>query len=210
MNTKVQSASSHRLSFLTQIPRKLYDWVLSWAQTKWGSVALFAIAFAESSFFPVPPDVLLVALVLGSRARWFKFAFLCTAGSVIGGLAGYAIGMFLMESVGQPIVALYHAEAYYDKVMAWYQTYDYWIVFVAAFTPIPYKVFTIASGVFNMNILGFILVSFCGRGLRFFLVSGLLYLFGEPVKAFIDKYFDLLCIAFIVLLIGGFAIIGIM
>ena len=189
------------------IHRRLYDWVLHWADTPYGAPALFFLSFAESSFFPVPPDVLLIALVLGARRRWFKFAAICTAGSVVGGIAGYGIGIGLMDTVGLKIIAVYHAQEYYQTVLQWYETYDYWIVFVAAFTPIPYKVFTIASGAFHMNLAAFCAVSAVGRGARFFVVAVLLYLVGAPMKRIIDRYFDWLALAFVVLLIGGFAVI---
>lgn len=187
-----------------RIHRRLYEWVLHWAETPHGQAALFALAVAESSVFPIPPDVLLIALVLGSARRWFRFAAICTAGSVLGGIAGYGIGMFLMDSVGMRVIHFYHAEAHYAKVAEWYGIYDFWIVLAAAFTPIPYKVFTIASGAFHMDLLAFTLVSTVGRGGRFFLVAGLLRLFGAPVRKFIDKYFDWLALAFVVLLAGGF------
>lgn len=184
--------------------RWLYDWVLSWANTRYGDVALFVIAFVESSFFPIPPDVLLIALVIGARQRWLWLTFVCTAGSVLGGLAGYWIGATLMDSVGQRIISFYHAEKHWAYVTDAFTKYDVWIVFAAAFTPIPYKVFTIAAGAFHMNWLSFALVSFVGRGARFILVAGLLYLFGQPLRAFIEKYFDLLSVVFLVLLVGGF------
>ena len=189
------------------IHRRMYDWVLHWAHTPHGAVALFLLAFAESSFFPIPPDVLLIALVLGARTRWFALALNCTIASVLGGLAGYAIGMTLMDTLGQKIIAFYHAEKHYAKVTDWYQAYDFWIVFAAAFTPIPYKVFTIASGAFHMNIFAFAAVSFVGRGLRFFIVAWLLHRFGEPIHKFLDKYFNLLCVVCLLLLIRGFALI---
>lgn len=189
------------------IHRRLYDWVLSWAETRYGPVALFLIAFAESSFFPIPPDVLLIPLVIGNRKKSFRFALICTVGSVLGGLAGYAIGLWVMEAVGNRIIEFYHAQKYLEQVMAWYAEYNYWIVFIAAFTPIPYKVFTIASGVFGMSIVPFMLVSAVGRGGRFFLVSTLLYWFGPPIKRTIDRYFNLACVLFVVLLIAGFAVI---
>lgn len=192
---------------LWRIHRRVYDWTLSWSETPHATVALFLLAFAESSIFPVPPDVLLIAMVLASRTRWVRLALVCTVGSVLGGIAGYAIGMFLMETVGAWVIRFYHAEKLFEQVRGLYMKYDYWIVFSAAFTPIPYKVFTIASGAFDMNLLGFTLVSFVGRGARFFLVAGLLYLFGAPIKRLIDKYFDLLAILFVVLLVGGFVII---
>lgn len=187
--------------------RRLYDWVLHFAHTPHGAVALFLLAFAESSIFPIPPDVLLMALVLGARQRWWRLALVCTLGSVLGGVAGYAIGHGLMDSLGAWIIRIYHAEEYYEQVRQLYAQYDYWIVFAAAFTPIPYKVFTIASGAFHMNLLGFSLISLAGRGLRFLLVAALLYWFGPPVRAFIERYFDALCIAFLVLLVGGFVLL---
>lgn len=187
--------------------RRMYDWVLHWARTPHGAIALFLLAFAESSFFPIPPDVLLIALVLGAREKWWRFATNCTVASVLGGLGGYLIGLGLMDTVGVKIIDFYHAQKYYGQVTEWYLKYDYWIVFVAAFTPIPYKVFTIASGAFHMNVIGFALVSLVGRGLRFWIVAGLLFWFGPPVQRFIDKYFNLLCIVFVGLLVGGFAAI---
>jgi len=190
-----------------RLHRRMYDWVLGWADTPFGGRALFVMSFAESSFFPIPPDVLLMPLVLGNRARWLRFAFLCTAASALGGVLGYAIGMSFMDTIGQRIIAFYRAEDYYAKVTEWYLRYDFWIVFIAALTPIPYKVFTIASGAFHMNLPAFFLVSMVGRGIRFFAVAGLLYLFGPPMKRMIEKYFDLLCILFVVLLVGGFAVI---
>jgi len=188
--------------------RRLYDWVLHWADTPHGAAALFLLAFAESSFFPIPPDVLLIALAIGSRVRWWRFAAICTAGSVLGGLFGYVIGMSLMDAVGMRIIRFYHAEAHFARVQDLYARYDYWIVFVAAFTPIPYKVFTITSGVMSMNVVGFALVSVVGRGLRFFLVAGLLFIFGAPIKRFIDRYFDWLALAFTLLLVGGFVAVS--
>ncbi|MCK4659443.1 MAG: DedA family protein [Phycisphaerae bacterium] len=190
-----------------RIHRRLYDWVLHWADTPYGVPALFLLSFAESSFFPIPPDVLLITLVLGVRKRWFKFAAICTFGSVTGGIAGYGIGFGLMDQLGQPIIAFYHAEDHYAKVTEWYRLYDFWIVFIAAFTPIPYKVFTITSGALHMNLAMFCIVSAVGRGARFFIVAGLLYFFGPPMKRFIDRYFDWLALAFVVLLVGGFAAI---
>jgi len=189
--------------------RRLYDWVLHWADTPYAAPALFLLAFSESSFCPVPPDVLLIALVMGARRRWFQYALLCTIASILGGLTGYGIGYWLMDTVGQRIIAFYHAQEYYRQVMEWYSRYDYWIVFIAALTPIPYKVFTIASGAFHMNIPGFMVISMLGRGMRFFLVAGLLFWFGPPIQRFIDRYFNLLSFLFVILLIGGFLVIKI-
>lgn len=190
------------------IHRRLYNWVLHWADTPFGALALFLLAMAESSVFPVPPDVLLVALVLGARKRWWWFAMLCTVGSVVGGGIGYAIGSSLMDTLGQRIIEFYHAQDAYAHVQELYLRFDYWIVFAAAFTPIPYKVFTITSGAMEMNLLGFGFASFVGRGARFFIVAGLLYAFGPPIKRLIDRYFNLLCMAFVILLVGGFVVVG--
>ena len=186
--------------------RRLYDWVLSWADSPFGLVALAALAFAESSFFPIPPDVLLIALCLGDRRKWALFAGACAAASLVGGLAGYAIGWGLWAAVDQWFFAYvpgFTPEAY-AQVSGLYQHYDFWIVFVAAFTPIPYKVITITAGVCQINLVMFVIASTVGRSARFFLVAFLLYHFGEPIKNFIDKRFNLLTIVFVILLVGGF------
>lgn len=193
-----------------KIIRKLYDWVLSWSESPYAAWALFILAFTESSFFPIPPDVLLMALVMGNPRRAFFYASICTVGSGLGGVFGYWIGYALMDSVGYRILDFYNARGMFSEVEALYQKYDFWVVFTAAFTPIPYKVFTLASGVFHINILGFTVVSIIGRGLRFFLVAGLIWYFGPPIKAFIDKYFNLLTVVFLILLFGGFAVIGLL
>lgn len=201
------SSQPPKLSWWRHPHRRLYDWVLHWADTAHGRAALFLLAFAESSFFPVPPDVLLIALVLGAPFQWWRLAALCTAGSVLGGIAGYGIGAGLMETLGHWIIRVYHAEEYYAKVRDLYAQYDYWVVLAAAFTPIPFKVFTIASGALDMNLLGFTIVSMFGRGARFFIVAGLLRVFGRPLRTFIERYFDLLSLVFLGLLVGGFVLI---
>ncbi|PID58658.1 cytochrome B [candidate division KSB3 bacterium] len=187
--------------------RKLYDWVLHWAETPYGLPALFFLAFAESSFFPVPPDVLLIALAISIPARAFRCALVCSVGSVLGGIFGYVIGWQFYEQIGIPILDFYHAQEKFQEVRQLYETYDFWVVFTAGFTPIPYKVFTIASGVFSMNFLKFLLASSVSRSARFFLVSGLIWYFGPSIKDFIDKYFNLLVIVFTMALIGGFVLI---
>ncbi|MFC2075576.1 YqaA family protein [candidate division KSB1 bacterium] len=187
--------------------RRLYDWVLSWAESKWAAVALFLLAMAEASFFPVPPDVLLIALVLSmSRKAWF-YAALCTAGSALGGVFGYLIGWQLMEVIGFPILNFYGAMNSFETVQALFRQYDVWIVGIAGFTPIPYKVFTITAGATLINFPAFIVTSILSRGARFFLVAGLIYFFGPKIKTVIDKYFNLLTIVFAVLLIGGFVVV---
>jgi membrane protein YqaA with SNARE-associated domain len=192
-----------------KIVRRMYDWVLSWAHTPYGGIALFLIAFAESSFFPIPPDVLLIALCLGHREQWLRFATICTAGSVLGAIVGYGIGWGLWHSVDQfffNYVPSFTPEAF-EKVQNYYREYDVGIVFVAAFTPIPYKVITITAGVFGLNILAFVLASIVGRAARFFLVAYLLHRYGAPIGAFIDKRFNLLTIVFTVLLVGSFYVL---
>lgn len=196
--------------------RKLYDWVLHWADTPYGPIALFFLAFAESSFFPIPPDALLIALVLGSTAKAFRFALNCTIASVLGALLGYTIGHFLWWTPSNEFtsVAMFFfnnipgfTEKLFFDVQKMYEQYDFWIVFTAGFTPIPYKVITISSGAFNISLPMFVLASVISRGARFFLVAFLIWKFGPQIRTFIDKYFNWLAIAFTVLLIGGFVAI---
>ena len=188
--------------------RRLYNWVLSWAHHPHAQTALFALAFAEASFFPVPPDVLLIAIALGLPKRAFRFAGIATIGSVIGGLAGYAIGYGLMASVGQWILNVYHLQAQFDRIRELYLQYDVWAVGVAGFTPIPYKVFTIAAGAFDMDPLRFTVASIISRGARFFLVAALIYHYGATIKEFIDRYFNLLTVVFTALLVGFFVVLA--
>ncbi|MBE6213416.1 MAG: DedA family protein [Rikenellaceae bacterium] len=197
------------------IVKRLYDWVLSWGDSRWGWLALFLLAFAESSFFPIPPDVLLIALCLGVTTRSFRYAGICLAGSVIGAMLGYAIGFFLWQTPAGEYTAL--AEFFFNHVFsvegfeevgALYDKYNFWIVFTAGFTPLPYKLFTIAGGLFHINFGMFVLASAISRGMRFFLIAWLIWKFGAPIKQFIDKYFNLLAIAFTILLIGSFVLIG--
>lgn len=161
----------------------------------------------ESSFFPIPPDVLLIALCVGAPTKSFRFALVCTVGSVLGGMAGYGIGYWGYEAIGKPIVDAYHGQDVMLKIKAWYDEYGFWGNLAAAVTPIPYKVFTIASGVFQFDFLQFTFASVIGRGLRFFVVAGLIYWVGPRMKVFIEKYFDLLAIAGMILLIGGFVLL---
>jgi membrane protein YqaA with SNARE-associated domain len=188
--------------------RRLYDWTMHWAETPQSMVALFLIAFAESSFFPIPPDVLLIAIVAAAPGKWLKAAGLCTVGSVTGAMLGYAIGSAFMATVGQPIVDFYHAQDHWDKVVDLYTgVWGVWFLAAAAFTPIPYKVATIAAGATQMPFVPFLLVSALGRGARFVIVAGILRLFGPPVRRTLEKNFDLAALLFLVLLFGGFLII---
>ena len=184
--------------------RRLYDWTLSLAGTRHAEKALAGISFAESSFFPIPPDVLLIPMVLAKRENWLRIAILCTLSSVAGAFLGYAIGMFLYETVGEPLLAFYGKVDAFEQISAWYNTWGGWGVLFAAVTPFPYKVLTIFSGATGLNFLIFILVSVIGRGMRFFLVSWLLYHFGETIRIFIEKRLGLMFTLAMALLIGGF------
>ena len=195
--------------------KKLYDWVLSWGDSRWGWLALFVLAVAESSFVPIPPDVLLIALCLGVTARSFRYATICLSGSILGAVIGYGIGFFLWQNTAGEYTAL--AEFFFRHVFSMesfvevgnlYDKYNFWIVFTAGFTPLPYKLFTITGGLFHINFTMFLVASIISRGLRFFLIAALIWKFGAPIKTFIDKYFNLLAIAFTVLLIGSFVVIG--
>ncbi len=190
--------------------KKTYDWVLHWSETPHGSIALFLIAFIESSFFPIPPDVLLIALALGSPSKSFRFALICAIGSVLGGMFGYYIGAAMFDVVGRPILAFYHAMDRFEDVQRLYNAYGVWVVGIAGFTPIPYKVFTIASGVFSMNFPLFVVVSFITRGARFFIVAALIWKFGPAIKKFIDKYFNVLSVVFVIILLLGFVAVKLM
>ena len=187
--------------------RRLYDWTLSWADRPGGPVALFGVSFAESSFFPIPPDVLLIALALGRPRRALWFAFICTLGSVLGAMVGYAIGLVLFEQIGRPVLEFYGAMDKFGAVGELYRANLVLALGTAAFTPIPFKVFTIAGGAFGVPFLPFVAISAIGRALRFFAVATLIYFFGPPIKAFIDRYFNLLSIIFVVALVGGFVVV---
>lgn len=188
--------------------RRLYRWVLGWADRPGGPAALAGIAAAESFFFPIPPDVLLIPLALGRPRRALWFAALCTAGSVVGGILGYLIGSTLYQTLGQPIIELYGYADHYDRLGELYAEHLVLTLGSAGFTPIPYKVFTIGAGGFGVPFLAFVVISAVSRGARFFLVAGLIRLFGAPIRTFIERYFNLLTILFIILLIGGFVVVG--
>lgn len=185
----------------------LYRWTIRWARTKYAKASLFIIAFAESSFFPVPPDVLLIAMTVAHRYKWWLYALIATAGSVFGALFGYYIGYALFEGIGKPIVDFYQLDSHFQFVGQRYSENAFLAIFTAAFTPIPFKVFTLAAGAFKVSLIDLILASLFGRAARFFAVAFALRLFGKRVEDTIEKYFNILSIAFIVLLIGGFLII---
>ena len=184
--------------------RKCYDWTINWSKTKYASWALFLIAFAESSFFPVPPDVLLIPMAIAERKKWFQIALICSVGSILGALLGYFIGYQFYELIGQKIVDLYNLQGAVDIVSAKYHEHAFLAIFTAAFTPIPFKVFTIVAGLVKIPVMVLIVASAIGRSARFFIVAILIRIFGEKIQYFIEKYFNLLTIIFVVLLIGGF------
>lgn len=191
------------------IHRRLYDWVLAFAHHRHSTTALFLLSLAESSFFPIPPDVLLGPLCLGHRRKSWWFATVTTFASVLGAVVGYTIGWGAWE-VTRGFIFQYvpgFSPEKFGTVERWYDQWGAWVLFAAAFTPIPYKVFTIAGGVFAQPLLPFVLISIVGRGLRFFLVAGLFWWVGPKAVPFIDRYFNLLCIVFVALLVGGFALI---
>jgi len=201
----------NKIYFILNTPsrlfRKLYNWTMHWAKTKQAPYALFTIAFIESSFFPIPPDVLLIAMVAAERKKWLRHAAICTMGSCLGALLGYFIGWALYETIGKFIVNTYHLEAAVQMVGRKYSENEFLTVFTAAFTPIPYKAITITAGIFKISLMTLFIASLLGRAGRFFLVAGALRLFGKKIQDKIEKYFDIFSIAFIILLIGGFLLL---
>jgi membrane protein YqaA with SNARE-associated domain len=187
--------------------RRLYNWVLGWADTKYGVPALAIVSFAESSFFPVPPDPLLMALSLGKPKRAFWYALVCSVMSVLGGIFGYFIGWALWGLMSSFFLTYVFSAEAFDFVRVQYEQNAFLAILGAAITPIPYKVFTVTAGVFHINLLYLILASAIGRSARFFLEAGLVYFFGEKIRNFIDKYFNLLVTLFFILLLAGFFIV---
>ena len=199
--------------------RRLYDWVLHWAETKYGVPALFLLALAESSFFPIPPDVLLIPLALGARSKALRFALVCSVASIAGGMVGYGIGYFSWwnGAGAYSAIAIFFfnhipgfSEQVFLNIQEKYEIYNFLIVFTAGFTPIPFKIITISAGAFSVNFPMFLLASTISRSVRFFLVAMLIRQFGEPITAFIDKYFNILSIIFTILLIGGFLVLKVL
>ena len=188
--------------------RRLYDWTLALAAHRHAGGWLAAVSFIESAFFPIPPDIMLIPMVLAHRAKAWAYALICTLASVGGALMGYLIGYVLWESLGQPIIDFYNATAAFDKFTGFYDAWGIWIVLAAAISFLPFKVATIASGVAGLAVGPFLLTSLIGRGIRFFTVAGLIYFFGPQIRALIDRYFNILSLAFIGLLLLGFLAIG--
>lgn len=184
--------------------KRLYDWMMRMAANDRAPHALFWVSFVESSFFPIPPDVMLIPMVLARRLKAWWYASLATIGSVVGGVFGYMIGYFLFEQVGQPILKFYGKADSFGQFAQWFNDWGVWILIIKGMTPFPYKVLTIAAGVTHMAIVPFMVASVVARAMRFFLVAGLLYFFGEPIRDFIDRRLTLVTTTFVILLVGGF------
>jgi membrane protein YqaA with SNARE-associated domain len=185
--------------------RRLYDWTMGLAGHRHADASLFSVSFVESSVFPIPPDVLMIPMVLARRQRAFIIATIATVGSVLGALLGYWIGAALMDTVGQWVLTAYGKEAAYADLAARFAEYGGWAVLIAAVTPFPFKVITIFSGAAGLSLPLFIAVSVLGRALRFFIVAGLLWRFGSPIKGFIEERLGLVFTLFMIALVGGFA-----
>ena len=184
--------------------KRLYTWTMALAGHRHAGWWLAAIAFIESSVFPIPPDVMLMAMVLARRERAFRYAAICTIASVVGGFLGYAIGYFLFETLGQWIIALYHLEPKFEAFKQTFNQYGAWIVLIKGLTPIPYKLVTITAGVAHLDLVVFGLASLASRGMRFFLVAALLWRFGPPIRDFVERRLTLVTTGFVVALVGGF------
>ena len=187
--------------------RRAYDWTIKWAETPQSLLGLFLIALAESSFFPIPPDVLLIAIVAARQKVWLKAAGICAAGSLVGAALGYAIGAGFMSTIGQKIISFYNAELHWDEFLVLADIWGVWFLAAASFTPIPFKVATIASGSIGMPFGTFLLVSLLGRASRFFLVASALRFFGARIRQTIEANFDAASLIFFAFLIGGFLVL---
>ncbi len=190
--------------------RGLYNWTLSLAQSPYALWALVVVAFMESSFFPIPPDVLMIPMIIARPSRAFLIAGVATVASVAGGMLGYYIGYGLFEAVGQPILDFYGKGDKFDEFATSYNEYGAWAVLFAGVTPFPFKVITIASGVTQLSLPVFIISSIIARALRFFIVAALLWKFGAPIRDFIERRLGLVFIIFCILLLGGFALVGLL
>ena len=173
-----------------KIFQTLYLKVFGWAQHRHAARYLAILSFAESSVFPIPPDVLLAPMVLAQPNKAWRYALLTTVASVLGGCLGYSLGVFLFSTLGEAIIEFYHAEEQFLITQQWYAQYGIWVVVIAGFTPLPYKLFTISAGLLGMALLPFVAASVVGRGARFFLVAGLIYWGGATLEAFIRRYAD--------------------
>ena len=184
--------------------RRLYDYIIDLASRPGALWALAAVSFAESSFFPIPPDAMLIPMTLARPDRGWRIAGVCTVASVLGGIVGYAIGYFLYETIGQWLISVYSYQDAYAQFQESFARWGLWIILIKGLTPIPYKLVTIASGAAHFDLFTFVWASIVTRGVRFFLVAALLWKFGEPIRAFIEKRLTLLTWLFLIALVGGF------
>ncbi|MEZ5769361.1 MAG: YqaA family protein [Paracoccaceae bacterium] len=187
--------------------QRLYDWTISLAESKHALWALAFVAFVESSVFPIPPDILMIPMIIATPKRAFLIAGIALVASVLGGMLGYFIGWGAFESIGKPVLEFYGKDAYFEEFSTKYNEWGAWAVLIAGITPFPYKVITILSGVTGLNFVVFMVASIVARGFRFFLVAGLLWKFGAPIRDFIEKRLGLMFTIFMILLLGGFAAI---
>lgn len=187
--------------------QKTYNWMMDKAAHRHAVWWLAAISFIESSVFPIPPDIMLIPLVLAAPTRWFRLALICTVSSVVGGYLGYAIGYYFMDTVGTAILAAFHLEEKFQAFKPLVDKYGVWVIIVKGATPIPYKLVTIAAGAFHFDLAHFTFASVIARGMRFFLVAALLWRFGTPIRDFVEKRLKLVTTAAVVLLVGGFAVL---
>lgn len=183
--------------------KRTYDWMMDKAAHDHAKGWLAVMSFAESSFFPVPPDVMLIPMILAKPRDWFRLATVCTLASVLGGFLGYAIGAFAMDTIGQWLLGHLGLLAKFDAMKPWVDKYGVWLILVKGMTPIPYKLITITAGAFHFDLLTFAFASVVARGMRFYLAALLLWRFGEPIRAFIETRLVLVTSAMAVLLVGG-------
>jgi len=193
-------------SFLNNLRDWLKKWILRYAESRHASTALFAVSFAESSFFPIPPDFILIAILVRRAKYWWYYAFLTLLGSLLGGVAGYLIGFLFFSTAGRVIVDFYGLNEVMQNLAFKYEVNAFWTVFIAAFTPIPYKIITISAGFFNISILPFIMASLVGRGGRFFMIAFIMRIFGKKVSSSIYRYFNIFSFIFVFLIIAVFLI----
>lgn len=186
---------------------KLKDWVLKWADSTHSKSALFLLAFTESSFFPIPPDLLLIAILMAGARLWWYYAGIALIGSLLGGIFGYFIGWGFYESVGAPLVEFYNLGDLMSRIAIGYEAGAFWVIFIAAFTPVPYKLITISAGLFNISFIPFIVASLIGRGGRFFLIAFLMKVFGKDISRIIYKYFNMVSILAVIAILLGFVLI---
>ena len=195
------------IQYFRNLVQKTYDTMLDLSSKNNALLFLFIVAFVESSFFPIPPDIMLIPMILATPNKAWRIAGFATLFSVLGGYFGYGIGVFAFDLIAQPILEFYNAMKQFHEFENYYHQYGAWIVFGAGITPFPYKIITIASGVVHLDLMVFTVASILARGLRFFLVAWLLKKYGSPMKLFIEKHLGILSILFLILLIGGFALI---